>query len=47
MRRAPALVLAITLVGLRGPAAAHVAPSVDDNNRYIKVTPAADRVRIA
>jgi hypothetical protein len=46
MRRAPALlVLAITLVGQ--PAAAHVAPSVDDNNRYLKVTPAADRVRIA
>lgn len=46
MRRAPALlVLAITLVGL--PAAAHVAPSVDDNNRYIKITPGADRVRLA
>ena len=46
MRRAPALlVLAITLAGL--PAAAHVAPSVDDNNRYLKITPAADRVRVA
>lgn len=46
MRRAPALlVLAITLAG--PPAAAHVAPSVDDNNRYLKVTPGADRVRIA
>jgi len=46
MRRVPALlVLAITLVGQ--PVAAHVAPSVDDNNRYLKVTPGADRVRIA
>ncbi|MBL9019901.1 MAG: hypothetical protein JNL83_37295 [Myxococcales bacterium] len=46
MRRPPALlVLAITLAGL--PAAAHVAPSVDDNNRYLKITPGADRVRIA
>lgn len=39
------LVLAITLCAAR--AWAHVAPSVDDNNRYLKVTPAADRVRIA
>jgi hypothetical protein len=39
------LVLAITLAATR--AGAHVAPSVDDNNRYLKVTPAADRVRVA
>ena len=26
---------------------AHVAPSVDDNNRYLKVTPFGDRVRLA
>ena len=53
MRRV--IVLAITwLVGmgvvgdLVGPTAeAHVAPSVDDNNRYVKLTPAADRLRIA
>lgn len=46
MRRGPALlVLAVTLA--TGTANAHVAPSVDDNNRYIKVTPAADRVRLA
>lgn len=25
----------------------HVAPSVDDNNRYLKVTPLGDRVRLA
>lgn len=37
-------VVAITLVGI---AHAHVAPSVDDNNRYLKVTPQADRVRLA
>src|SRR4051812_9053541 len=40
-----ALVLAITLVA--GHAAAHVAPSVDDNNRYLKLTPLGDRVRLA
>jgi hypothetical protein len=28
-------------------ALAHVAPSVDDNNRYLKVTPFGDRVRLA
>lgn len=40
------IVLVITCaVGL--PAFAHVAPSVDDNNRYLKVTPAADRLRVA
>ncbi len=40
-----ALVLAITVVA--GQAAAHVAPSVDDNNRYLKLTPLGDRVRLA
>jgi hypothetical protein len=39
------LVLAITLG--TAPAQAHVAPSVDDNNRYIKLTPLGDRVRLA
>ncbi len=28
-------------------AAAHVAPSVDDNNRYVTLTPESDRVRIS
>ena len=37
-----ALVLSIT-----AHAQAHVAPSVDDNNRYLKVTPMGDRVRVA
>jgi hypothetical protein len=46
------IVLAITcLVGWLGlvgrTAVAHVAPSLDDNNRYLKLTPAADRIRIA
>jgi hypothetical protein len=44
MRRAFALMV---LVGLVGPAAAHVAPSVGDNNRYLKLTPLGDRVRLA
>lgn len=43
MRRS--LVVAAALAAT--PAAAHVAPSVDDNNRYLKLTPQGDRVRIA
>ncbi|MEO8840398.1 MAG: hypothetical protein ABI591_07250 [Kofleriaceae bacterium] len=38
--------VAITTAGA-SRVAAHVAPSVDDNNRYLKVTPFGDRVRIA
>jgi hypothetical protein len=30
-----------------GTAAAHVTPSVDDNNRYLKVQPLGDRIRVA
>jgi hypothetical protein len=30
-----------------GQAAAHVAPAVGDNNRYIKLTPLGDRVRLS
>ncbi len=37
--------VAITL--LSATARAHVQPSVDDNNRYVKLTPLGDRVRIA
>lgn len=44
MRRWP-IVAAITLGA--ATAAAHVAPSVDDNNRYLKLTPQRDRVRLA
>src|SRR5688500_15851927 len=39
------LVLVLALVA--ATASAHVAPSVADNNRYIKVTPLGDRVRLA
>ena len=35
------------MVAITSSALAHVAPSVDDNNRYLKVTPFGDRVRIA
>jgi hypothetical protein len=38
-------VLAITLLAAK--ALGHVAPSVDVNNRYLKLTPGADRVRLA
>ncbi len=38
-------VVAITFAA--GVAGAHVAPSVDDNNRYLKVTPQGDRIRLA
>jgi len=43
------LVRAITLAAAAAAtvAAAHVAPSVDDNNRYLKLTPLGDRVRLA
>jgi hypothetical protein len=41
MSRLALAVLAVTLLS------AHVAPSVDDNNRYLKLTPLGDRVRIA
>jgi len=41
----PAVTLAAALAA--GPAGAHVAPSVDDNNRYLKLTPLGDRVRLA
>lgn len=46
--------LAWLLVGLSpglslgpGQAAAHVAPAVGDNNRYLKLTPMGDRVRLS
>jgi hypothetical protein len=39
-------VLAARLAAPR-PVAAHVAPSVGDNNRYLKLTPLGDRVRLA
>src|SRR5262245_49235308 len=43
-----ALVPAIAAAWLAaGAAAAHVAPSVGDNNRYLKLTPLGDRVRLA
>lgn len=35
------------MVAITATAAAHVAPSVDDNNRYLKVTPFGDRIRLA
>jgi hypothetical protein len=47
MRRVVVLVLAITMAGTVGLAHAHVAPSKDDNNRYLKLTPVGDRVRLA
>jgi hypothetical protein len=40
------VVLGLTLVA-RHVQASHVAPSVDDNNRYLKLTPLGDRVRLA
>jgi hypothetical protein len=42
-----AALAALATVAAPGPAAAHVAPSEDTNNRYVKLTPMADRVRIA
>src|SRR5260221_10143937 len=45
LSRGLALALSIALVA--APARAHVAPSVSDNNRYLKLTPLGDRVRLA
>ena len=45
MARLGPVVLAITVAA--GLAGAHVAPSVDDNNRFLKLTPLGDRVRLA
>lgn len=43
-----AVLLAVLAVAAAAtPAAAHVAPSEDTNNRYVKLTPMADRVRLA
>jgi hypothetical protein len=39
--KAALAVVAVTLLS------AHVAPSVDDNNRYLKVTPQSDGIRLA
>ncbi len=40
--------LALALLALAAaPAAGHVAPAVDENNRYLKLTPMGDRVRLA
>jgi hypothetical protein len=41
----PAVMLATALAAAR--AGAHVTPSVDNNNRYLKLTPLGDRVRLA
>jgi hypothetical protein len=45
MARLVIAVLAIAALG--GPATGHVMPSVDDNNRFLKLTPLGDRVRLA
>jgi hypothetical protein len=45
LRRSLCIVVGLMIEA--GVANSHVAPSVDDNNRYIKVTPLSDRVRIA
>ncbi|HET7504362.1 MAG TPA: hypothetical protein VFK02_25245 [Kofleriaceae bacterium] len=41
------LVLALAIVLAAGRAAAHVAPAIGDNNRYLKLTPLGDRLRLA
>jgi hypothetical protein len=42
------LVIAVlAIAAAAGPATAHVQPSVDDNNRFEKLTPLGDRVRLA
>ena len=38
---------AVIVIAWAATARAHVAPSMDDNNRYLKLTPLGDRVRLA
>ncbi|HEU4732572.1 MAG TPA: hypothetical protein VFT22_31975 [Kofleriaceae bacterium] len=40
-------VLALAIVLAAGRAAAHVAPAIGDNNRYLKLTPLGDRIRLS
>ena len=47
MRRVSSSVLVVAIITLGAVAHAHVSPSVDDNNRYVKLTPQADRIRVA
>lgn len=47
VRRVASLAGVAAVAGLAASAAAHVAPSEDTNNRYVKLTPMADRVRVA
>lgn len=48
VRTIPGVALALPLVvALAAPVRAHVAPAVDANNRYLKLTPMRDRVRLA
>lgn len=47
MQRVAAMVTLGVVLAITSPAFAHVSASVNDNNRYLKVTPAADRIRIA
>lgn len=47
MQRVIVLVITWALALVGRTAIAHVAPSLDDNNRYLKITPAADRLRVA
>jgi len=42
-----AVTVAVIAAGTATRAGAHVAPSVDGNNRYLKLTPLGDRVRLA
>jgi hypothetical protein len=47
MRRPPAFAIACLLILWLSPARAHVAPAVRENNRYIKLIPLGDQVRLA
>lgn len=47
MRRLVLAAIVAAIPWAAAPAGAHVAPSEDTNNRYVKLTPMADRVRVA
>lgn len=47
MRLVRTITLGAALASTTSTVMAHVAPSVDENNRYLKLTPLGDRVRLA
>jgi len=41
------ITLAVVVAATASPAAGHIQPSLNENNRYLKLTPLGDRIRLA